>query len=86
MTVFSSEGRTIEHSDGVLFSSLFYNFTCAFDTTPTLIMFQLRLFKSSPSVQSYSEIPDNLTFHFMTTAATAAGGRNITWKTGEHNL
>ena len=40
---------------------------------------------SSPSLQSYSEIPDNLTFHFMTTAATAAGGRNITLKTGEHN-
>ena len=68
----------------MLFSSLFYNFTRAFDTTPTLIMFQLRLL-SSPSLQSYSEIPDNLTFHFMTTAATAAGGRNITWKTGEHN-
>ena len=84
MTVFSSEGRTIEHSDGVLFSSLFYNFTCAFDTTPTLIMSLLRLL-SSPSLQSYSEIPDNLTFHFMTTAAFAAGGRNITWKTGEHD-
>ena len=40
---------------------------------------------SSPSLQSYSEIPDNLTFHFMTTTATAVGGRNITLKTGEHN-
>ena len=40
---------------------------------------------SSPSLQSYSEIPDNLTFHFMTTAATAVGGRNITLKTGEQN-
>ena len=68
----------------MLFSSLFYNFTCAFDTTATLIMSLLRLL-SSPSLQSYSEIPDNLTFHFMTTAATAAGGRNITLKTGEHN-
>ena len=84
MTVFRSEGWTIEHSDGVLFSSLFYNFTCAFDTTPTLIMSLLRLL-SSPSLQSYSEIPDNLTFHFMTTTATAVGGRNITLKTGEHN-
>ena len=66
----------------MLFSSLFYNFyVCAFDTTPTLIMSLLR----SSSLQSYSEIPDNLTFHFMTTAATAAGGRNITLKTGEHN-
>ena len=72
-------------SNDVLFSGLFHNFyVCAFDTTPTLIMSLLCLL-SSPSLQSYSEIPDNLTFHFMTTAATAAGGRNITLKTGEHN-